>query len=290
MVVGTSPGECQALAVEYSAQATDNCQGPVTVTFNPPSGSNLPVGVNTIQVTATDGAGNTATCSFTVTVEDRDGPRLSCPDAITTATVPCEFDAIVPLLPPSALDPCGTPAVTGARSDNRPLTDRFPVGYTTVTWTATDSSNNQTSCSQLVRVTLSDCAPVCDGPDLVIMPKMFPTYKCSKTPSCKVKGWYVVTNIGTQSSGATNVCFYLSDDEILDPGDFQFKPTKHHRVPGLPPGGMAGVDLNGKAPKGVPVEGKYILAVVDCANVVVECREDNNQTADHPMPPMKKMK
>jgi subtilisin-like proprotein convertase family protein len=49
--------------------ATDNCPG-VTTACVPPSGSTLPLGSTTVTCTATDAAGNTATCSFTVTVFD----------------------------------------------------------------------------------------------------------------------------------------------------------------------------------------------------------------------------
>ena len=47
--------------------ATDNCPG-VTTACIPASGSTFPVGTTTVTCTATDTAGNTATCSFTVTV------------------------------------------------------------------------------------------------------------------------------------------------------------------------------------------------------------------------------
>ena len=47
--------------------ASDNCPG-VTTICTPPSGSPLPVGTTTVTCTATDASGNTATCSFTVTV------------------------------------------------------------------------------------------------------------------------------------------------------------------------------------------------------------------------------
>ena len=55
-------------AVTYTAPtATDNCPG-VTTACIPASGSTFPVGTTTVTCTATDTAGNTATCSFTVTV------------------------------------------------------------------------------------------------------------------------------------------------------------------------------------------------------------------------------
>jgi hypothetical protein len=47
--------------------ATDNCPG-VTVTSTPPSGSTFNIGTTTVTCTATDHAGNTTSCTFTVTV------------------------------------------------------------------------------------------------------------------------------------------------------------------------------------------------------------------------------
>ncbi|MBK5286631.1 MAG: T9SS type A sorting domain-containing protein, partial [Bacteroidia bacterium] len=58
---------CQNI-VTFSVSAADNCGGPVTVTSAPASGSMFPVGVTTVVVTATDGCGNSANHSFTVTV------------------------------------------------------------------------------------------------------------------------------------------------------------------------------------------------------------------------------
>jgi len=56
--------------VNYPApMATDNCPG-TNVLCSPPSGSTFPVGTTTVNCTATDASGNTAICSFTVTVFD----------------------------------------------------------------------------------------------------------------------------------------------------------------------------------------------------------------------------
>jgi hypothetical protein len=53
--------------VTYSATGADSC-GSATVVCAPASGSTFPVGTTPVTCTATDGAGLTATCSFTVTV------------------------------------------------------------------------------------------------------------------------------------------------------------------------------------------------------------------------------
>jgi len=55
--------------VKFKATVIDLCPN-VTTVYTPPSGSVFPVGVTTVQVQATDGcSGNSAQCSFTVTVQ-----------------------------------------------------------------------------------------------------------------------------------------------------------------------------------------------------------------------------
>lgn len=57
-----------SMAVNFPAPtATDNCSAP-TVTTSIASGSVFPVGTTTVSATATDAAGNSSTCAFTVTV------------------------------------------------------------------------------------------------------------------------------------------------------------------------------------------------------------------------------
>jgi predicted extracellular nuclease len=67
-VVATNCPIATSTVVNYVAPtATDNCGTP-TVACVPPSGSVFSVGTTTVTCTATDASGNTATCSFTVTV------------------------------------------------------------------------------------------------------------------------------------------------------------------------------------------------------------------------------
>ena len=68
ITVGNDPGECGAI-VNYNVTATDNCPG-VGVEVDPASGSFFIVGTTPVGALATDAAGNTADCNFTVTVED----------------------------------------------------------------------------------------------------------------------------------------------------------------------------------------------------------------------------
>jgi len=57
-----------AIAVSYTATATDAVDGAVTVACAPASGSKFPVGSTTVTCTARDAAGNGAAASFSVTV------------------------------------------------------------------------------------------------------------------------------------------------------------------------------------------------------------------------------
>ncbi len=65
----TCPATTSAVVNFPPPTASDNCPG-VTLQCVPPSGSVFPVGTTTVTCTATDASGNTATCSFTVTVFD----------------------------------------------------------------------------------------------------------------------------------------------------------------------------------------------------------------------------
>ena len=65
MVIDAAPGATGAV-VNFDVTASDNCSA--TVTSSPASGSFFPLGTTTVTSTATDASGNTATCSFQVTV------------------------------------------------------------------------------------------------------------------------------------------------------------------------------------------------------------------------------
>ncbi|MCX6878917.1 MAG: HYR domain-containing protein, partial [Verrucomicrobia bacterium] len=54
--------------VTFATSATDNMDGPVATLNSPASGTVFPFGLTTVTVTASDGAGNEATRTFTVTV------------------------------------------------------------------------------------------------------------------------------------------------------------------------------------------------------------------------------
>src|SRR5207237_834238 len=153
----SADANCQAPVpdVASSATASDNCSasGSITKTQSPAAGTMVGKGTHTITVTATDGAGNHSTCTTTFTVNDTTPPAITCPNNVTTVSLTGTCAATVNVGVATATDNCdGSVTPVPSRSDNKPITDPFPVGTTTITWTATDSSGNHSSCDQTVTV------------------------------------------------------------------------------------------------------------------------------------------
>lgn len=137
----TALGQCSAVVDYPPPTASDNCPGVIT-SCTPPSSSTFSKGTTTVTCTATDASGNTASCSFSVTVEDEETPKITCPANIVAG---CSLDLFVPVdFTAKATDNCDpAPTVTCTPSSG----SGFPVGLTIVHCTATDSSGNTDSCS-----------------------------------------------------------------------------------------------------------------------------------------------
>ena len=98
ITVSNTTGQCGAI-VNYTAPVgTDNCTVPTVQTAGLPPGSFFPIGVTTNTFVITDNGGNTASCSFDVTVNDTELPTISCPAPITVNNTPgqCNADVTVP--------------------------------------------------------------------------------------------------------------------------------------------------------------------------------------------------
>ncbi|MCI0485037.1 MAG: HYR domain-containing protein [Blastocatellia bacterium] len=140
----------QSAVVNYvPANVTDNCPiAPVAVCL-PPSGSTFPLGVSVVTCTARDGAGNTATCTFTITVNDSQAPTITCPANVMASAPAGQNATIVNFPPPVVAD--NMPGITVACVP--PSGSSFPVGVTNVTCTATDAAGNAAVCGFTVTVT-----------------------------------------------------------------------------------------------------------------------------------------
>jgi len=134
--------------VNYNVVAVDACGSPIAYSYTILSGSFFAIGTTTVQVTATDVSGNSASASFTVRVSDTQAPIITAPAGITVNTNPgSAFATGINLGQPSVSDNSGSGVVI---TNNAP--SQFPIGNTTVTWTATDAAGNSATATQVVRV------------------------------------------------------------------------------------------------------------------------------------------
>src|SRR5947209_3378977 len=146
---------CNAVVTDAQlghATATDNCSSCVVlVRTGVPAGNVFPVGTTNVTYTANDGHGNSAAAIQHVTVTDSNPPAITAPANITvTAGASCT--AIVNPGSPVASGPCTGVTVTSSRSDGQPLGAPFPLGTTTITWTATDAASHTASATQTITV------------------------------------------------------------------------------------------------------------------------------------------
>ncbi len=153
ITTSTATGQCNAVVTYVTPAGSDNCPG-VTVSCSPSSGSTFSKGTTTVTCTATDASSNTASCSFTVTVNDNQPPIISCPSNVSvTGNIFGSCSANVNPGTATATDNCPGVVVVGVRSDSQPLNSPYPQGTTTIMWTATDTSGNTATCSNTVTVT-----------------------------------------------------------------------------------------------------------------------------------------
>ena len=103
------------------------------------------LGETTITWTAVDASGNSASATQTVTIVDTTAPSITAPDSIVMEATSSDSN-IVPLGNPVSTDLVDIPSV----SNNAP--DVFPLGETTITWTAVDVSGNISSATQTVTI------------------------------------------------------------------------------------------------------------------------------------------
>ncbi len=122
-----------------------------------PSGSAFGPGIHLMNFRAIDGYGNTANCSFNITVHDTVKPKINCPANITVNGIKNSNDvcgAIVQYSAPTASDNCSgiLQRIEGFGSGAF-----FLLGKDTVKYQFTDPSGNTASCS--FTITVNDCIP-----------------------------------------------------------------------------------------------------------------------------------
>jgi hypothetical protein len=152
---------CSATGVDLGTPTVDdNCSVP-TVTND--ASEPYALGNTTVTWTATDGCGNTATCTQTVTVVDNELPTITCPTDVTVDTDAglCTASGVA-LGTPTTDDNCSVASVTND------ATEPYALGDTTVTWTVTDGSGNTATCTQTVTVEDNELPTITCPPDVTV--------------------------------------------------------------------------------------------------------------------------
>ncbi len=226
IVLTTDPGQCDA-AYSYSLPTTDNCTGYIVYLIGGISSNNtFPKGVTTNSFRAEDGAGNTSTCSFTVTINDEEAPVADCPDNMTVSTDlgVCEAEVTFSV---TSSDNC--PNEFLRQDTGMPSGSIFPKGTTTNSYTVFDASGNSSTCSFTITVNDTE-APVANCPSDITVSNdqdacgAFVTYAVTLSDNCPNESLNqddgqasgttfpigVTTNIftATDASGNTGTCSF----------------------------------------------------------------------------------
>jgi hypothetical protein len=144
-------------AVTYTLPtATDLVTSPITVLTSHPSGTTFPVGVTTVNFNATDAAGNSSSASFQVTVTDQTAPVFASIPVNVTVEATGPAGAAVTYVMPTATDLVDgvRPVITSVASGST-----FPIGTTTVTFTASDLATPTNTSTATFQVTVRDTTP-----------------------------------------------------------------------------------------------------------------------------------
>uniref|UniRef100_UPI0026374AF9 HYR domain-containing protein n=1 Tax=uncultured Polaribacter sp. TaxID=174711 RepID=UPI0026374AF9 len=137
-----------AIVIWTLPTAADNCAiDTFESSYN--SGDLFPIGTTTVIYTATDINGNETTSSFEVTINDIENPIISdTPSDITQNNDEGLCGAVITWTAPTVSDNASIASYVSSHNSG----DLFPVGSTTVTYTATDNYGNETISSFEVTV------------------------------------------------------------------------------------------------------------------------------------------
>ncbi|WP_242086304.1 HYR domain-containing protein [Aestuariivivens sediminis] len=157
---------CSAVVTWTEPTAADNCTASGSLNWskshNP--GDVFPVGTTTVTYSATDAAGNTsALCTFDITVVDNEAPIISgCPSDFSQNNDAANCSAVVTWTEPTAADNCTASGSLNWSKSHNPG-DVFPVGTTTVTYSATDAAGNTSALCTFDITVVDNEAPIISG-------------------------------------------------------------------------------------------------------------------------------
>ena len=172
-VISNCPSDLNIQAAQGASSAVANWNSPTAVddsgispsrTSNYSPGQSFPIGTTLVRYTFRDQSGNSAICSFEITVHqssfDITPPVISnCPTGINLQVEQGANSAIANWNSPTAVDDSG---ISPSRTSNYSPGQSFPIGTTLVQYTFSDQSGNSAICSFEVIVRQSGVIPPSD--------------------------------------------------------------------------------------------------------------------------------
>ena len=197
--VNNDPGACSAFISIDQPIVSDDCG--ILSLINDYTGTNnasssYGVGDTTVMWTVTDVNGNTASCSFMVTVTDVESPMINCPPD-PGAICPTDLDGLVDTITDFVLigglisDNCRIDTASFLSSE---IVVSFACPRTLIrTFTISDDAGNASSCTQMISVTDNESPVFSAPPDTSIACDSFNTsqtiYETSFPSNPLADGW-----------------------------------------------------------------------------------------------------
>jgi hypothetical protein len=173
IVIGNDPDSCGALVNIAIPFTDDNCSIDSVVntyTGTADATAYYPVGTTNIIYTVYDGSGNSASCSFSVTVEDEQAPDLTCQTDTVELFLDSICNAMIPDLTSTVSVTENCPASITITQDILPGQTFMMVQDTVVEIIATDIAGNSDTC--YIPVSFIDTLPpniICPDNDTVFV-------------------------------------------------------------------------------------------------------------------------
>ncbi len=152
LTLSATIGDCGRVVSFTAPVGTDNCPGAITTRITTqPSGTFFPVGLHNIVYQVTAANSMTASCSFSILVNDNQLPSITCPVNITVNSQPGQCGSTVNYTAPVGTDNC--PGSTTSLFSGLTGGSFFNAGITTNVFRVTDASGNSVACQFTVTVT-----------------------------------------------------------------------------------------------------------------------------------------
>lgn len=199
-------GVCTAL-YRYQVLYGDNCPNPtLTQTSGQPSNTQFPLGNTLNTFIVKDAALNDTTCTFRITVVDRDPPTARCQSITVTNGTNGTYTITPSMLNSGSIDGCSPVTFTASTT----TFNCANAGPNTVVLTVSDASGNTSTCNATVTIptpaapviTASGSTTFCSGSNVTLTGSSgFNSYRWSTGATTQS---IVVTTAGTYGLTATN--------------------------------------------------------------------------------------